>query len=203
MGKMVSQSARDFSKDKKNESLAEQQAKKSLGFIFIGIPGFSSWLTMGDSAELFQDLSTQTAVLCKIILDAGGDVDKIMGDKLLGVFEPGESLSEAMLVLLNTVERILKAEERGELPFPIAIGVNFGEVISGYLGVGAKRDFTVIGDAVNVSARIEKEAEKFRFQRCLFSETVVNNLQDSTRFRLHGEVVLKGKSSGLKLFHKI
>ncbi len=203
MGKMVSQTARNSSGEDKFCGSEQSQLKKELGFIFIGIPGFSSWLTMGDPADLFNDLAIQTSVLCKIILDAGGDVDKIMGDKLLGVFEPGKSLNESMLSMIKIVEMILKAEESGNLPFPVAIGVNYGEVISGYLGVGEKRDFTVIGDAVNVSARIEKEAEKFRFQRCLFSENVVSNLEDRTRFRLHGEVILKGKSSGLKLFHKI
>ncbi|HPT48381.1 MAG TPA: adenylate/guanylate cyclase domain-containing protein, partial [Candidatus Rifleibacterium sp.] len=92
------------------------------------------------------------------------------------------------------------AENRSQFPFPVAVGVNLGSVINGFLGVGEKRDFTVIGDAVNVSARIEGQAEKLRYQRCLVSQTVYELVSHDFAAREHGEVELKGKSLPLKVY---
>lgn len=196
MGKMLSQSAvnsvsRDLS--------ADSETRKQFAFLFVGSPGFSSWLGTGTAADLFADLQKQTAKICSIIVEEGGDIDKFIGDKQLGIFaadDPAQAVARA----LKAVCRIMKAEESGELPFPVAVGANYGEVINGYLGVGDKRDFTVIGDAVNISARIEKEAEKMRFRRSLFSQAFIEELTEKHEFRLHAEVQLKGKSSALPLF---
>ncbi|MDD3149144.1 MAG: adenylate/guanylate cyclase domain-containing protein, partial [Candidatus Riflebacteria bacterium] len=84
----------------------------------------------------------------------------------------------------------------------VAIGINAGEVISGMLGFGAKRDFTVIGDAVNVSARIQKEAEKMPHDRCLYSESFVAGLSGQQGFVLHSKAALKGKSETVLLFRR-
>jgi class 3 adenylate cyclase len=96
--------------------------------------------------------------------------------------------------------QIAAAEGRGALPFPAATGVNCGTVIAGFLGVGGKRDFTVIGDAVNVTARIESLAETMRYQRVLASEKIIDMLPRDILAREHGEVELKGKSQPMKLY---
>ncbi|MGM0600680.1 MAG: adenylate/guanylate cyclase domain-containing protein, partial [Candidatus Rifleibacteriota bacterium] len=75
-----------------------------------------------------------------------------------------------------------------------------GYVIAGVLGVGNKKDFTIIGDVVNVAARIEGLAETMRFQRVLLSEDVFALVKNDVNAREHGEVELKGKSEKLKVF---
>lgn len=204
MGKMVSQSALKSSSEGILNAEAVSGEKTEYAFLFIGIPGFASWLGTGTVGELFLDLQKQTAEICKIIIEEGGDIDKFIGDKLLGVFPTtADRPQDGANAALKAARRILKAEELGNLPFPVALGVNHGEVISGFLGVGDKRDFTVIGDAVNISARIEKEAEKVRFRRCLFSENFIETVAQKTSFRFYSEVILKGKTSHLKLFEHI
>ncbi|HPW59002.1 MAG TPA: adenylate/guanylate cyclase domain-containing protein, partial [Candidatus Rifleibacterium sp.] len=94
------------------------------------------------------------------------------------------------------------AESSGSLHFSMATGVNAGRVISGMLGFGSKRDFTVIGDAVNVSARIQKEAEKLPESRCLYSESFIKGLSDASGFVMHGETALKGKAEKARLFRR-
>ncbi len=196
MGKMLSQLAVSsvVALDSRQNSRREKYA-----FLFVGCPGFSDWLGSGSVSDLFADLQRQTAMVCQFIAQEGGDIDKFIGDKQLGIFmakEPGKAVEAA----LKAAQKIVDAEMKGQLPFPVAIGANYGEVINGYLGVGNKRDFTVIGDAVNISARIEKEAEKLRFQRILFSEEFVALSPEKSLFRPHGEVQLKGKSLPLALY---
>jgi adenylate cyclase len=80
----------------------------------------------------------------------GGDVDKMIGDALLARFD-GDGAEARALAAARDVQAELA---RANLPRPVGIGVYTGEVISGAVGAAHRRDFTVIGDGVNVSARL-------------------------------------------------
>jgi len=80
----------------------------------------------------------------------GGDVDKMIGDALLARFDGRDAEARAL-----AAARDVQAElARANLPRPVGIGVYTGEVISGAVGSARRRDFTVIGDGVNVAARL-------------------------------------------------
>jgi class 3 adenylate cyclase len=203
MGKMLSRSAQLAMAGSADAAGLLLSSKREFVLIFIGSIDFAQRLSGENTEELFKQLKNQAAQLCRIVIENGGDIDKLMGDKILGVFAVGDSNSSgqsARQAAINATRQIIQAEQAGKLHFPVAIGVNAGEVINGMLGFGAKRDFTVIGDAVNVSARIEKEAEKLPEQRCLFSHEFVSGLTDASAFSLHSEAALKGKSATLKLY---
>ncbi|OGK06148.1 MAG: hypothetical protein A2W80_15430 [Candidatus Riflebacteria bacterium GWC2_50_8] len=197
MGRMLSKSAQKF-------SLQESEmdgSKMEFAFLYIGIPTFEAWMSGVSTESLFSDLRQQVTLVSRIVMNAGGDVDKIIGEKILAVFHVGDSRKEAVVAACHAALQIAAAEGRGALPFPVATGLNFGSVIAGFLGVGGKRDFTVIGDAVNVTARIEGLAETMRYQRILASEKIIDMLPSDILAREHGEVELKGKSQPMKLYH--
>ena len=100
----------------------------------------------------------------------------------------------------NAAKRILELEESKKLPFSVSIGINYGEVINGFLGIGNKRDFTVIGDAVNITARIEGLAENLKGNRCLLSNTFNELISGDIKTEYYGEVELKGKSQPMKVY---
>ncbi|GAB4282892.1 MAG: hypothetical protein Kow0029_28720 [Candidatus Rifleibacteriota bacterium] len=192
IGRMLSQSAMDSTlKDSKSK-------KEDVVVVYVGSPGFSSWLNLSGPQELFADLQKQIAEISRIIIDEGGEIDKIIGDKVLAVFR--NSSQSAEVAAAKAALKIMNAEQRGILPFPVAAGINRGEVIAGVLGVGNKKDFTVIGDAVNVAARIESLAETMRYHRVLVSEGIFDNLNCEITAREYGTVELKGKSSALRVF---
>lgn len=149
---------------------------------------------------MFIDLKSQIALISGFIIGEGGDIDKIIGDRMLAVFAVNGSLADAVESACRAATKIMSAESKANLPFPVAIGINSGRVITGLLGVGEKRDFTVIGDAVNVTARIENVAENLRYQRCLLSETVFTALKRGMTAREYGEVELKGKAMPIKVY---
>ncbi len=196
MGRMLSKSARKFSL----EDSAESGCKAEFVLLFVGIPNFSGWATGAAIGSLFEDLRTQISIVSRILMDCGGDVDKIIGEKVLAVFSIENGRNETAALAAKAAEKLIEAETRGLLPFPVAIGAHMGEVITGFLGIGEKRDFTVIGDAVNVSARIESHAEKMRYHRCLLSESLVDCLSDRSQTREYGEIELKGKSQPVKVY---
>lgn len=80
-----------------------------------------------------------------------GDVDKMIGDAVLATFE-GPDRAERAIQASIAIQEALAAEI--DLPRPIRIGLHDGYVISGAIGPPERRDFTVIGDSVNVSARL-------------------------------------------------
>jgi class 3 adenylate cyclase/cytochrome c-type biogenesis protein CcmH/NrfF len=193
MGKMLSRSAQQAT------SAELTTHKEEAVIVYIGSPGFSSWLAMSKPAELFADLQKQIAQISQILIDEGGEVDKVMGEKVLAVFR-GDSLDVLAMRACRVAQGLLKAEQTGLLPFPIAVGINSGTVIAGLLGVGSKKDFTVIGDAVNVSARIEALAETMRYFRVLLSENIYESLNRDINAKEYGMVNLKGKTEQLKVY---
>lgn len=80
----------------------------------------------------------------------GGDVDKMIGDALLARFQGEDAEASAIAAAIDVQAEL----DRAELPRAVGIGVHAGEVISGAIGAAERRDFTVIGDGVNVTARL-------------------------------------------------
>jgi adenylate cyclase len=84
----------------------------------------------------------------------GGDVDKLIGDALLVRFEGEDKERRAILAARD----IQAAVEAAKLPRGVGVGVYTGLAISGPVGPEARRDYTVIGDSVNIAARLCAEA---------------------------------------------
>ena len=150
--------------------------------------------------EVFTKLKKHTAVIAGSIMAEGGEVDKIIGEKMLAYFRVSNNEGDVSLAAYRVAKRILDLEKTNSLAFPIAIGLNYGNVINGFLGVGNKRDFTIIGDPVNVTARIESLAEKLESNRCLISDTFYKLVDKSVTAQAYGEVELKGKSQPMKVY---
>ena len=196
MSKMISKTAQMVTL----KEGADATRKAECVMLYVGIPDFSSWMAGLRDYEIIADLKKHTAIIAGLIMEEGGEVDKIMGEKLLAVFRVKQDETSPILAACRVGKRIVELENNSKLPFPVAIGINYGNVINGFLGVGNKRDFTVIGDAVNVTARIESLSEKLRFNRCLVSEAVYELICRDFTSKEYGEVELKGKSKPMKVY---
>lgn len=102
-------------------------------------------------AETVVDFLNQIMTLqVEAIKKQGGDVDKMIGDAVLARFDGSDGNARALAAARN----IQTAIRNGSYPRRIGIGIHRGDVISGAIGPEERRDFTVIGDAVNISARL-------------------------------------------------
>ena len=197
MSHMLSDTAKKVASKEGNITLG----KTNSILLYVGIPDFSNYQKEKKDNEIFASLKNQTSVVAGIIMEEGGEVDKIIGERLLAVFPAGKNKRNAAKDAYAAAKRILKLDYSKKLPFSVSIGINYGEVINGFLGIGNKRDFTVIGDAVNVTARIEGLAEKLKEKRCLVSYTFYELISDSIKTEYYGEVELKGKSQPMKVYN--
>ena len=194
MNRMVSKTALKVASD-----LSEIQSKRvKVVLLYITVPDFNKIMQNTPSNELFSKLRKQIASISKIVIDNGGDIDKIMGEKMLIAFRVKDKTPEEVAYDASQVANLISKCD--ELYFDVSIGVNYGEVISGYLGVGAKRDFTIIGDPVNVAARIAIFAEKLESDRLIISKEIMKLVNNIIKTEEYGEVLFKGKTKPAKVY---
>ena len=117
---------------------------------------------------------------------------------MLIAFRIGDKTPEEVAVNASKVASLIVTCDR--LSFEVSVGVNYGQVISGYLGVGEKRDFTIIGDPVNVTARIAVFAEKLESNRLVVSNEIMKLIEKDIKTEEYGEVMFKGKSQPAKVY---
>lgn len=118
---------------------------------YSDVVDFTGYSESHPPQEVVGFLNALMTVQVEEIQRFGGDVDKMIGDAVLAVFE-GADRAERAIACAQSVLQVLAA--RPELPRAIRIGIHDGYVIAGAIGPAHRRDFTVIGDSVNVTARL-------------------------------------------------
>jgi adenylate cyclase len=172
------------------------------------IRNFTSMSEKEEPTIILHWLNEYFRELVPVITKYGGVVDKFEGDAILAFFgilptplSPEESANNACMAsmeLLEVVERINRGRmEREEPPFRTGIGINTGSLIAGGLGTADRLNYTIIGDTVNTTQRIQDLTRQFGESGVAVSESTVASLHEKrSNFRLEplGEHVLKGKS---------
>ncbi|MBF0543244.1 MAG: adenylate/guanylate cyclase domain-containing protein [Candidatus Riflebacteria bacterium] len=197
---LVSSSARKALDSQHGEERAKAGIREEVTILFVGIPDFEHFLKEEDPQLLIEKLNKQIGFICRTINEAQGDVDKLLGDKILAFFRHGEKTgSVAAQGAIKVVREILEAQNDGFLPFKIAAGINSGTVISGLLGSGEGRDFTIIGDPVNLAARAEALAESLDGNKVVLTESAMALLGDSIKTKRLNVTSVKGKQKPVEL----
>ncbi|NLI76741.1 MAG: HAMP domain-containing protein [Candidatus Riflebacteria bacterium] len=197
IGRMVSRGARESVRAAGTAVLAGGRCERTL--LMIGIPGFAGLVRGMEPSALFAALTRQTDGICGLCLAAGGDIDKVMGDKILVTFAPGKGASPTGQ-LVEALRGMAAAAEAGRLPFPVVAGAARGTVIAGLLGAGAQYDYTIIGDPVNAAARVASLAEKHGAGTILVTAGLAREMGPVARLLPFGQVRVKGKTQALDLF---
>ena len=197
MGKMVSKIAQTVSLSNNEET----SRKSDCVLLYITVKDFSEKMKSISPDNLINELKFEVEHIANSVINEGGEIDKIMGEKqLIAFYTFNKTLKESVISACQAAKSIIEKQQKGILPFHVALGISYGEVITGFLGVGEKRDFTVIGDPVNVSARIASYAEKQEEKCCLLSNDVYEIAKEKFEGEFIGELSLKGKSLPMKVY---
>jgi adenylate cyclase len=131
--------------------------RREVTVMFVDIRDFTPFAETNQAEEVVARLNALFEIVVPAVVDAGGHVNKFLGDGSLAVFGAPNDLADhadAAVSAAVVIQRLL-AERFGD-DLRIGIGINTGVVIAGTIGSGGKLEFTLIGDAVNVAARVEQ-----------------------------------------------
>lgn len=182
--------------------------------LFSDLRGFTALAEEMAPGEVVATLNQYFSTMTDWVRECGGFVDKFMGDAMLvvfGLFAPsdargGDAAAEAIRCALGMQERLLtlngERQAAGKWPLKISIGVDSGEVLAGTIGAEDRLEFTVIGDSVNVAARLQ-ELGKLRGAPVLVSETAFQLAYDGgASFPLVAidTVALRGRRGAVRVY---
>ncbi len=155
-------------------------------------------------------LNEYFTIMVDCIQHQGGMLDKFQGDSIMAIFglplahdDDEDRAVRAAISMLKELARwnVLRVAE-GKKAVDIGVGLNTDNVISGNIGSPKRMDYTVIGDGVNVAARLEG-ACKFYSAHILMSEYTYARLRGTYRIRDIDRVVVKGKSEPVGVYEAL
>jgi class 3 adenylate cyclase len=175
--------------------------RREVTVMFVDIRDFTPFAESNTAEDTVTRLNTLFEIVVPAVVDAGGHVNKFLGDGALAVFGAPNDLADHADAAVDAAVLIHRlVDERFGGALRIGIGINTGVVIAGTIGGGGKLEFTLIGDAVNVAARVE-QLTKTTGDAILLTrqsaDVLTNRPPALTDRGLHA---VKGKSSEVQVF---
>jgi len=184
--------------------------RREMSVLFSDLRGFTTITEKGNPEELVQQLNEYFTRMVEIVFRNGGTVDKFVGDMVMALFgAPVDDVDHADDAVTAAVEMVRELGElnrrwasEGRVQLDIGIGVSSGDMIAGNIGSSAIMSYTVIGDNVNLGARLESLNKDYK-TRIIISEATRASLGKSYEMRPLGGVVVKGKTRPVEIFEVI
>lgn len=175
--------------------------RREVTVMFIDVRDFTPFAEANTAEDTVARLNALFEIVVPAVIDAGGHVNKFLGDGALVVFGAPNDLAghaDAAVQTAVLIQRLVAARFGDELR--IGIGINTGAVIAGTIGGGAKLEFTLIGDTVNVAARVE-QLTKASGETILATQQTVDALKSRPAGLIErGSHAIKGKSATVTIF---
>ncbi len=192
--------------------------RKEVTVLFADIMDFTRFSEAHAPEEVVSMLNEYLGAMTEVIFKWEGTLDKFVGDEIVAFWgAPMEQEDHAGLAVrcaLNMVKRLEELQRKwraeGRAVLDAGIGINTGEVVVGNIGAeGKKMDYTVIGDHVNVGARVEALTRKYN-TRIMITEFTLNRIRDlvtrgvlyRTNISIRGleRVTVRGKEKPVEIY---
>lgn len=185
------------------ELMLGDQIEGTMTVLFCDIRGFTTLIEQLTPEEGFAFINRFLAFVGPVVREHSGFVDKYLGDAVMAVFpaDPADAIA-AGVAIQHAVRRFSESEvARGAKGIGVGVGIHAGVLRMGVIGEAERWSGTVIGDAVNVAARLESLTRIFDAD-ILISEAVHDALAEPTRFGMRrlGSVHVKGKAETVSIF---
>ena len=185
------------------ESVLGGRSQKAT-ILFSDIKGFTTITESFGAPETVSMLNEYFTEMVEVVFDHNGILDKYIGDAIMAVFgTPFPSPEDAdnavqVAIRMQQVLAALNQRRRGENrpEFEIRIGVNSGDVVAGNIGSARRMEYTVIGDGVNIAARLESANKQFG-TRVMISESTRALLRGNYHLRELDLIRVQGRSEPL------
>ncbi len=200
--KYVSENIVDELLDSGNE-ISLGGSKNEVCIMFCDIRGFTSMSEKMEPEDVVFLLNNYFQEMIDIVFKNNGTLDKIIGDELMVLYGvPIKSDNDCQKAVNTAIEMFTQLEEfnskneKNNLPrLDIGVGINYGEVVSGNIGSTRQMNYTVIGDSVNLAARLCSHAEK---KQIVISDSTYQLLSQKGRFLKKKPINVKGKKNKIE-----
>ncbi len=187
--------------------------KQPVTVLFSDIRGFTTMTESSDADKLVAQLNEYFSDMVGSVLDNNGTLQKFIGDAIMAVW--GDTISvgiekdarRAVTTALQMRAALAKLNDKWKdnadrRKLSIGIGINHGEVIVGNIGHPQRMEFTVLGDGVNLAARLESSTKQFHTD-VLIGEETEKLTREHFIFRSVGAIAFKGKTKPVETFELI
>ena len=172
-----------------------------LTVLYLDVVNFTGFSERNDSSAVMEMLNELFGICDVITRECLGDIDKFIGDAIMAIFnDANDAVRASVKILQEALPQMNQSrQQRGLQEISVRIGINSGLVMQGEVGTLDRRDLTVIGDAVNIAARVEKSSLP---NRLMISEASYARLKADLRpkFEFHHEEQLRGKNASVRLY---
>jgi adenylate cyclase len=182
-------------------------ARRHMTVLFSDIRGFTTLSEKGTPEDVVAQLNQLFTRMVAVVFRHRGTVDKFVGDMIMALYgapldddDHADHAVQTALAMTKTLDEMNEEWAReGKPRLDIGIGINTGDMIAGNVGSETIMSYTVIGDAVNLGARLESLNKDFG-TRIIISEATRARLKG--RYDIHplGDVTVKGKSQPVAIF---
>jgi len=185
--------------------------RKEMTFLFMDIVGFTPisehYKNNNDPEGLVLIINNYLDRMTKIILKNDGTIDKYMGDCIMAFWNAplpcedhaDKAIKTGIEILEAADELIQELEEQGLPRIDVGIGINTGDCIVGNMGSESRFDYSVIGDAVNLGARLEGQTRNYDGVRMLLGPTSAGQCKSGLLTKVDS-IKVKGKSETVTIY---
>jgi adenylate cyclase len=182
--------------------------RKEITVLFSDIRGFTNFSEKHQPEEVVSLLNEYLGAMTQIVFEHDGTLDKFVGDAIMALWgAPVGQPDHAERACRCAVDMITKLKElqnkwtaEGKYAIDIGIGINTGDMVVGNMGAeGKKMDYTVIGDNVNLGARLESLTRKYN-NHIIISEYTYGKVKDMVKVNELGSVTVKGKEQPVVIY---
>ena len=190
---------------KNPENMALTGERREVTVLFCDVRGFTPLSERLSPEEVVLLLNDFYNLMIETTFKHDGTLDKFLGDAVMAVFgaplaHPDHS-ARAIRTALAMQEGIVGLNERrardGKEPIAVGIGVSAGEAVAGTVGTEDRMEYTVIGDSVNLAARLESNAKPGQI---LISHRTYERVRDLVDARPLGRIRVKGKEEEVEVY---
>ncbi len=183
---------------------------KDLSIFFSDIEGFTSISETMSPESLTEFLNEYLSAMSDIILDSGGTIDKYEGDAIIAFWnaplnqnDHAKRAIEAAVACQNKLTKInTELAKKVGKPIKMRIGINTGSAVVGNMGSKSRFDYTMIGDTVNLCARLEGLNKQFGTFTMCSEQNMKESIKAKTSlvFRELGKVMVVGKNDCITIY---
>ena len=183
------------------ESLVLGGERRYCTFLFTDVRGFTAMSERLEPEEVTVIMNKALTIQANAVKEYGGMVDKYIGDAMMAIFNAPIDLPNHETAAVLCAKEIQENIKKADIGVEIGVGVNTGYAVVGNMGSDTRFDYTAIGDAVNLAARLESSTKEVGEDLVIGYDTIkVDTFSDQIMLKELDGIFVKGKKNKIKIF---